>query len=80
MKDKTTSNINNEINNINNNSVYIRQIKIYDFDRYEGQIINEIKEGKGKFYYNNGDIYEGYFRNDKFEGKEYSVLMMVICI
>ena len=56
MKDKTTSNINNEINNINNNSVYIRQIKIYDFDRYEGQIINEIKEGKGKFYYNNGDI------------------------
>ena len=80
MENKTASFKNNEIYNNNKNSVGNKQIKIYDFGRYEGLILNGIKQGKGAFYYNNGDIYEGYFRNDKFEGKEYSVLMMVICI
>ena len=37
-------------------------------NKYEGQIINGKKEGKGKFIYKNGCIYEGYFKNDKKEG------------
>lgn len=35
---------------------------------YEGYIINNLKEGKGKFKFINGDIYEGEFKNDKFHG------------
>ena len=38
-------------------------------NKYEGQLINGKKEGKGKFIYKNGCIYEGYFKNDKKEGK-----------
>ena len=37
-------------------------------NKYEGQLINGKKEGKGKFIYKNGCIYEGYFKNDKKEG------------
>jgi hypothetical protein len=37
-------------------------------NKYEGQIINGKKEGKGKYVYKNGCIYEGYFKNDKKEG------------
>ena len=37
-------------------------------NKYEGQIINGKKEGKGKYIYKNGAIYEGYFKNDKKEG------------
>ena len=37
--------------------------------RYEGNLINGKKEGKGTYYYINGCKYEGYFKNDKKEGK-----------
>ena len=30
---------------------------------------NWFREGKGIYYYNNGDIYEGFWKNDKEEGK-----------
>ena len=32
-------------------------------------IYRTIKEGKGIFYYNDGDRYEGDFKNGNFEGK-----------
>jgi len=38
-------------------------------DRYIGEVINgAIKQGKGKFMFANGDIYDGLFKNDKFDG------------
>ena len=46
--------------NINNNN----QIRIYNNGRYEGQLINNKREGKGIFYYNNGDRYDGDYYND----------------
>ena len=42
---------------------------IYDDGKYIGQIVNGIKEGKGIFYYNDGDKYEGEWKNDTKEGK-----------
>ena len=34
-------------------------------DRYEGEWRNDKKEGKGIYYYKDGNIYEGDYRNDK---------------
>ena len=37
---------------------------------YIGEYLNDLKNGKGKIYYNNNSIkYDGDFVNDKFEGK-----------
>ena len=58
---KNIANIN--INNINHQKL-IRQK-----GRYVGQVVNGIKEGKGIFYWNNGNRYEGDCRNGKIEGK-----------
>ena len=52
-------------NDINNN----QEIKYDNGDRYVGQVLNGLKEGKGIMYYNNGDRLEGNFKNDKVEGK-----------
>ena len=60
-------NINN--NNINNNQLNYQTISYKNGERYVGQIINGLKEGKGSFYFISGDRYEGDFRNDKKEGK-----------
>jgi len=51
-------------NNINN-----QQELIAVNGRYVGQVVNGLPEGKGIYYYNNGDRYEGDFRNGKAEGK-----------
>ena len=40
--------------NIKNNIINNKQIKEYKNGRYEGQLINNKREGKGIFYYNNG--------------------------
>ena len=58
---------------INTNTIYsnyepIDKNKDMDINKYEGQIINGKKEGKGKYIYKNGSIYEGYFKKDKKEG------------
>ena len=38
-------------------------------ESYEGDLINGIRNGKGKLYYEDGSIkYEGEFKNNKFEG------------
>ena len=42
---------------------------IYDnYDKYEGDWKNDVKEGKGIYYYKKGGFYEGDFINDKREG------------
>ena len=37
--------------------------------RYEGDMIDSLAEGKGIMFYINGDRYEGDFKNDKPDGK-----------
>ena len=44
-------------------------IKIYEDGKYEGDLLNKKKEGKGVFSYNNGDKYDGEWVNDNAEGK-----------
>ena len=41
----------------------------YSNGKYIGQVVNGIREGKGILYWNDGDRYEGEWRNDKKEGK-----------
>ena len=45
------------------------ETKYYPEGRYEGEIVNGKREGKGKFYYNNdedymGKVYDGEWKND----------------
>ena len=47
MKNQMILNININIEN-----------KTYDNGKYEGHILNNKREGKGIFYYNNGERYE----------------------
>ena len=44
-------------------------IKEYDNGKYIGEWKNGKREGKGIYYWNNGDIYEGDWKNNKGEGK-----------
>ena len=63
---KKLLNENNKLNEIN--EVLNKEIK-YDNGRYVGQVVNDKREGKGIFYWNDGDRYEGDYKNDKREGK-----------
>ena len=45
------------------------QTQIYPEGKYEGTIIDNKREGKGIFYYNNGARYEGNWKNNLKEGK-----------
>ena len=47
-------------------TIYIKQ---YDNGRYEGEMVDGKREGKGKFYFITGDYYEGDFKNNCKEGK-----------
>ena len=49
-------------------NTYCSYIQNAEKDKYEGELINGKKEGKGKFTYKNGCIYEGFFKNNKKEG------------
>ena len=40
-----------------------------DGNQYEGEYINNIKEGQGEFKWNDGKIYKGSFENGKPHGK-----------
>ena len=71
-------NINNNINNlaikfetINGNSSQnsILGTEEYDNGRYFGELRGGKKEGKGVYYYNNGDRYEGNWKGGVREGK-----------
>ena len=49
---------------INNNNNYINDIKIYNNGKYIGQFKNNLKDGKGIMYWNDGDRYEGDYKNE----------------
>ena len=34
-------------------------------EKYEGEFKNDMKNGKGTIYYDDGSIYDGYFKDDK---------------
>ena len=53
---------------LNINTISNQEIK-YNEGRYVGEFLNGLKDGKGTFYWNDGDRYEGDFKNDKKEGK-----------
>jgi hypothetical protein len=42
--------------------------KIYEEGKYVGEFVNGLKQGKGTFFYDNGDKYVGDFYNDNKEG------------
>ena len=61
MNNDNKKNINDIINN--------QEIEYNNGDRYVGQVLNGLREGKGIYYHNDGDILECVWRNDKAEGK-----------
>ena len=40
-----------------------------DGSRYEGEVINDKRNGKGIYHYANGDKYAGEWKDDRFHGK-----------
>ncbi len=45
------------------------QTKVYvDRSKYIGEFLNERRNGEGIYYYNNGDVYGGSWKDDVFEG------------
>ena len=47
----------------------INKIDIYEFGEYDGELINDKREGKGIILFKDGTKYEGEFINNKKEGK-----------
>ena len=47
---------------------------VYDSGVYEGDVVGEVRNGKGLYKFNNGAYYEGDFVNDRFDGKGKLVL------
>lgn len=41
----------------------------YDDGYYEGDFVNQCREGMGAFYYNDGSVYKGQWENDSREGQ-----------
>ena len=62
--------LNNQLNEINNMN---KEIK-YDEGKYIVKVVNDKKEGKGVFYGNNGDRYEGDYKNGK-KGRKRNLLL-----
>ena len=58
-------------NNNNNGNIINYQFKTetYNNGRYEGQFRNGKREGKGIYYYKNGEKYDGECKNGLKEGK-----------
>ena len=49
-------------------------IKLFSFfqetgAKYEGEYVNDLKEGQGKYTYGNGDVYKGQWKAGKRHGK-----------
>ena len=65
--------IRNDINKINDKidellTTHNKELK-NEKGKYVGEIKNGKREGKGIFYFKNGDTYEGDWKNDKMDGK-----------
>ena len=58
-----------KIEQLNNNNHNNKEIRYDNGDRYVGELINGIREGKGIMNGTNGIIYIGDLKNDKGEGK-----------
>ena len=58
-------NSNNAAQNLNNNI----SSKEYENGLYQGELVNNKREGKGVMYYNCGDKYVGEYKNDQKDGK-----------
>ena len=67
-KDRLAKLINNRTNNSNNNLSFIKTETDYN-GTYTGTFKNDLKHGKGKYTYKNGDVYEGDFVNGVMTGK-----------
>ena len=59
----------NKFKNIKLNDKINKEELKYNDGRYIGEVVNGKKEGKGIYYYNDGDRYEGDWKNDIREGK-----------
>lgn len=33
--------------------------------KYEGERVNQLRQGRGRMWYNNGEVYEGEWKSDK---------------
>lgn len=56
-------------NTTTNNTKTKTTLKYQNGDIYEGEVVNNIPNGKGKYTYANGSIYDGNWTNGKFDGK-----------
>ena len=70
--------MNKQFKELKNCNILTNQEINYNFDhknesikrvKYIGQILNGVPEGKGIMYWNNGDVYEGDWKNDKRKGE-----------
>ena len=78
MQNIITNNINNDTNNYivkvnkNKNKNVLKKEKRIELEEggyYIWELTDdEIPNGKGKYFFNNGEIYEGNIKEDKFEG------------
>ena len=65
--DKLSKQLNDlKINNKNNQEIKYNNNN--NRNRYIGQVLNGVPEGKGIMYWNEGDRYEGEWKNDQKEG------------
>ena len=80
LEEKIKLEYENKINEIKNEyNIYIEKLKNenknniikkeYNFGRYEGEMKNDKREGKGITYYKDGDKYDGEWKNNKKEGR-----------
>ena len=58
----------NEFQSNNNKTSQNKELK-FDEGKYIGQVVNNLQEGIGTFYYTSDSIYEGEWKNGKKEGK-----------
>ena len=63
------NNINNQFKQLENKTNQIQEINYKNGRRYVGQTLNGQPEGRGTWYVNNGDRYEGEFKQGMYNGK-----------
>jgi len=58
-----------QVNKKFDSDIVLVKTKMYENGKYIGQLKDGIMEGKGTFYFNDGNKYEGEIKNNIFEGK-----------
>ena len=59
----------NKNNNLTIEKINLIKRREYEDGTYIGEFNQDLKEGRGRFEYKNGDIYTGEWKNDQMEGK-----------